>query len=137
VTSAYIDASVPLRIALGEPDPLAEFAALVPISSALLRVECLRAIERYRLMGAFGDDVVAERRSVLMRLASGFRLVDVTSGILDRAADPFPVHVATLDALHLATAMELRLEVEDLSFATHDAKLASAARAVGFEVLGV
>lgn len=56
--------------------------------------------------------------------------------ILERAADPFPTHVATLDALHLASAIELRAVAGDLAFATHDSQLASAARALDFTVRG-
>ena len=40
------------------------------------------------------------------------------------------------DAIHLATACLLRPHAEDLYFATHDGELATAARAVGFKVLG-
>lgn len=43
----------------------------------------------------------------------------------------------TLDAIHLATAMWWRDDAHhNLTFATHDAKLAEAARAAGFPVLG-
>lgn len=134
--TTYVDSSVLLRIVLGEGGALSEWPSLEAISSELIRVECLRAVERYRLAGAFGDDVVAERRSAVLDTLSRFRLVEPSRSILERAADPFPVYVATLDAIHLATALELRAEYEDLSFATHDVKLASAARALAFTVLG-
>jgi len=43
----------------------------------------------------------------------------------------------TLDAIHLATAMSWRDRIgQGLPFATHDAQLATAARSMGFEVLG-
>jgi uncharacterized protein len=136
VTTAYVDSSVVLRLVLGEADPLRGFGELSPVSSVLLRVECLRAIERYRLMNAFGDTTVAERRQAVLDSLGAFRLVELTPAVLERAADPFPVSVATLDALHLATAMELRQEIGDMLFATHDVRLASAARSTGFSVVG-
>lgn len=136
MTLAYVDSSVLLRIALGEPQPLPDFERLTPISSVLLRVECLRSIERYRQMQTFNDETVAERRQAVLELMAGFRLVELTSAVLERAADPFPTFVATLDAIHLATAIEARTEVGVLTFATHDLKLASAAKAAGFQVVG-
>ena len=136
MTATYVDSSVLLRIALGEANPLTGFDRLAPISSALLRIECLRAIERYRLMSAIDDEAVTERRQAVLELMSGFRLVDLTATVLERAADPFPTYVATLDAIHLATAIEARADIGVLTFATHDLKLASAARAVGFQVAG-
>lgn len=135
--STYVDSSVLLRIVFREPDPLREWRSLEPASSQLIQVECLRAIERLRHMSVFTDVDVVERRQMVIDALSRFRLIAPSSAVLDRAADPFPVFVATLDALHLATAMELRSEVDQLDFATHDAKLAAAARSVGFNVIGI
>jgi hypothetical protein len=61
----------------------------------------------------------------------------MTDSVLARAADPFPTDLGSLDAIHLATALELRHEFPTLTFATHDRQLAIAALAMGFEVLGV
>ena len=134
--TTYVDASVLLRIVLGEVQPLPNWDELVPVSSELVRVECLRTIERYRLAQAFDDEVVAQRRKAVLQSLDTFRLVQPTRTVLERAADPFPVHVATLGAIHLATALELRSEIDDLDFATHDQKLAEAATALGFDVVG-
>jgi predicted nucleic acid-binding protein len=64
--------------------------------------------------------------------------VDVSPAVLRRAADPFPTPLGTLDAIHLATAVLWR---EGRSVApvlvTHDAQLATAARATGFATAGV
>ena len=133
---AYVDASVLLRIVLGEKDQLSSWEEIDPVSSDLIRVECLRVIERYRRSDAFDDSVVAERRAAVLVLLQAFRLTGITESILDRAADPFPTSVATLDALHLATALELRQEFPGLEFVTHDVKLAMAARSMGFSVTG-
>ena len=64
-----------------------------------------------------------------------FELIPLDSPILERAAEPFPTVVGTLDALHLASAVFARGGLPDLRFATHDRGLAVAARAMGFEVL--
>ena len=42
----------------------------------------------------------------------------------------------TKEARHLATALELREDLPDLDFATHDAKLAVAATSLEFSVIG-
>ncbi len=100
-------------------------------------VECLRTIERDSLAATSG--VAAEmpiRRGAVLRVLEGFDLVALSPAVLDRAANPFPVYVATLDAIHLATAVLLRQEDPDLDLATHDAKLALAARSMGFAVIG-
>lgn len=132
----YVDASVVLRVVLGEKDPLGEWDLLQPVSSELVRVECLRTIERYKLVGVLEDLIVAERRSAILNLLKGFDLASVSAGILERAGDPFPTHVATLDAIHLSTALAFRDEHPELAFATHDLTLATAARAFGFDVHG-
>ncbi len=133
----YVDSSVLLRVVLGEADPLAQWDSLEPASSELIRVESLRVIERYRLMSAIDDEIVAERREAILAHLEGFRLVELSRAVLDRAAEPLPIYVATLDAIHLATALELRFEYEQLAFATHDVKLAAAARSLAFSVIGV
>lgn len=134
--TTYVDSSVLLRIVLGEPGALAEWPEIEPVSSELIRVECLRAVERYRHIAALGDAIAAERRAAVLDSLSRFRLVESSRNVLERAADPFPVYVATLDAIHLATALELRAEYGYHTLATHDAKLALAARALEFRVLG-
>ena len=135
--TAYIDTSVVLRIALGEPQPLREWRSLErAISSELVRVECLRTIDRARLLLPLSDDEVAERREAVLAILRGFHIARLDDHVLARAADPFPTLIRTLDALHLATAQLVRSEHADLVFATHDRQLGMAARAIGFEVIG-
>ena len=45
--NAYIDASVVLRIVLSEPDPISAWGSIdVAVSSELVRLECLRTVDR-------------------------------------------------------------------------------------------
>jgi uncharacterized protein len=67
---------------------------------------------------------------------SGCSLVPLEPRILERSSEAFPTALGTVDAIHLATALLVRAEQPDLTFATHDRALATAARAVGFRVLG-
>ena len=76
-------------------------------------------------------DMVNEKGGV-----AGHKIIPIEAGVLERAEEPFPTLLGSLDALHLATALLTRSQVPELLFATHDGGLATAARAVGFSVLG-
>lgn len=133
----YVDSSVLLRVILGEPDRLASWGRIdQPVSSQLIRVECLRTIDRARLVLGLSDEVVAERRLAVLEMVDSFGLISVNRTILERAAEPFPTTLGTLDAIHLASALLLREQSDAVAIATHDVALALAARAMGFEVLG-
>lgn len=58
--------------------------------------------------------------------------MDVTRDLLSAAARIQPAHLRTLEAIHLATAMELASELD--SFITYDNKLAEAAVLAGLRV---
>lgn len=135
---AYVDSSVLLRIVLGQPDPLEAWPRIErAVASELVRVECLRTIDRARLAGLLVDEEVASRRAGLIELLDAIEMVGLDPAILERAADPFPTLLGTLDAVHLATALAIRAELPDTTFATHDRSLGNAAAAVGFEVHGL
>lgn len=57
--------------------------------------------------------------------------------VLARALEPFPVSVRTLDALHLATIEFLRSEGAPVQLASYDARLVTAARALGVPIAPV
>lgn len=133
----YVDASVLLRVVLREDSPLTTWRDITPVSSELSRVECLRVIDRARNAFRVDDSMSSSQRAAILTALSAFSLVSVSGSILERAADPFPTALGTLDAIHLATALQLRDEYPALAFATHDRELATAARSVGFTVEGV
>lgn len=136
--NAYIDASVLLRVLFGEPEPLASWDAIDQgVASEIIRVEALRTLDRLRLQKDLDDREVSERRAAILAALGTLTLVPVHASILERAADPFPTALGTLDALHLATALAVRDEFPDLVLATHDARLALAATSMGFPVEGV
>jgi len=57
--------------------------------------------------------------------------------VFQRASETFPTVVGTLDAIHLATALSIR-EIENVEvLLTHDSQLATAAKSLGFEVMGI
>jgi predicted nucleic acid-binding protein len=136
---AYLDSSVLLRMVLGEPGRLREWADVERgVASALAEVECLRTLDRLVLRGLLDATDAAERRAAVYGLLEAVELVELAAPVLARAAQPFPTPLGTLDAIHLATTLLWRERGErTLAFATHDAELGLAARASGFEVVGV
>jgi predicted nucleic acid-binding protein len=136
---AYVDSSVVLRIALEQAGSLPEWNKIdQAVSSFLTRVESLRTLDRLRIRARLGDTELSRRRAHMLELVDSFRLVNVDSLILDRATQPLPTELGTLDAIHLVTALRWREERDqDLVMATHDVALATAARALGFRIVGV
>jgi predicted nucleic acid-binding protein len=107
--NVYVDSSVLLRVVLGEADRLDVWTRMeTPVSSELIRVECLRTIDRARIVLGLPDDEVSRRRAVLLEAFDTFATVPVSSAVLDRAAEPFPTLLGSLNAIHLASALLAR-----------------------------
>jgi predicted nucleic acid-binding protein len=136
---AYVDASVLLRVALGQPDALPEWRQIQQgVSSALVMTESLRTLDRLRLRANLADAEIASRRATILTFIASLELVDVDAAVLDRAAQPMPTELGTLDAIHLATALLWKeMTRADLVMATHDGALALGAQAYGLSVVGV
>ncbi len=136
---AYLDSSVVLRVVLGQRGSLREWKAVeTGVASAILEVECLRTLDRLRLLEGIAEREIARRRETVYRILEALTVIEPTRPVLARAAQPFPVVLGTLDAIHLATALLWRERADvDLVMATHDAALGLAARAVGFRVIGL
>ena len=140
--NAYIDASVFLREILDQKPRLREWHELVVgVSSELARVECLRTIDRLRVLGRMSDEEVASTRETIDAVFGRIDLLPVDSAVLARASEPLPTSLTTLDSIHLATARMYRdNQTEDAAqiwFATFDLALSTAARATGFRVIGI
>jgi predicted nucleic acid-binding protein len=135
---AYIDTSALLRIVLREAGALDLRSYDALVSSELIAVESARTIDRLRLQGSLTTDEAATRLRAIGEWLEAIDLVLLRPPILGRASETLPMPLGTLDALHLATALVWRDRVRPLAaMATHDTALASAARAFGFDVLGV
>jgi len=136
---AYLDSSVLLRKVLRQPNALREWAAITrAVGSALAEVECLRTLDRLRLLERIPDAEIAKRREAVYELLAAMEIVEPTRPVLSRAAQPLPTMLGTLDAIHLATALLWRDHTgADLVMATHDGALGLAARASGLRVIGL
>ena len=135
---AYLDTSAMLRLVLRERDSLEELLSCDGlVSSELLAVESLRTIDRLRLQGVLTLEDATSRRSIVTDWLEAVDLVLLQRPILARASEPLPSPLGTLDALHLATALAWQDRMEQaLVMATHDGRLATAARAFGMDVVG-
>ena len=66
---AYVDSSVLLRVVLGQRDALKEWGRVTRgVASALAEVECLRTLDRLRVVERHADEAIAERREAVYRL---------------------------------------------------------------------
>ena len=124
----YLDASAIVKLVVPEPESAALRGELTRdaewVSSALARVEVLRALRR---TGATVDSFrFAEE--LLDRMA----LVAVDQPILNAAASAEPAGLRSLDALHLATVLSL---VGVDAFVGYDGRLNAAVAAAGLPVL--
>jgi len=135
---AYVDSSVVLRVVLRAPDPLREWNSIDRyVSSTLLSVECARTIERLRIVENAPADKILEYRVLITAITNEADLIAIDASVIDLAQGVFSAPLKSLDAIHLASAIWWRnYKHVNLAFATHDDRLARAARAAGFEVLG-
>lgn len=92
------------------------------VASRLLAYELWTRVHARGLAKDHGDRV--------RRLLGQVSMVELAPPVLERALDPFPAPVRTLDALHLATIEFLRRSHQSVRLATLDARLAAAARAL-------
>jgi predicted nucleic acid-binding protein len=123
----YADASALVKLLTEELETAALEQHLLSqqpslISSAIFRVEVVRAA---RLAGADED---AETKT--QKLMGEIRVLAVTDAILSRAMRVHPPLLRTLDAIHLASALEVGAE----EMIAYDGRLAEAARLNGLTV---
>ena len=130
--NVLLDSSVLLRKLFGEPNPLAEWPAIThAYACRLLPIEVGRVIDRCRLVGQVDDDDVVTLHQEATRILRSVDVLAMTEPILQRAALAMPTVVGTLDAIHLATALELGRYIDDpVVLATHDVQLARGGLAV-------
>jgi predicted nucleic acid-binding protein len=136
----YLDSSIPLRVLLRQRGQLPTWAKWErAFSSEILGLEIRRVLDRLRLQGQLAAREVATLLAHTATVEATISVVALTRTVLRRATLPMATPVRTLDAIHLVTALMVRERTTDgqLVFATHDARQASAAEALGFPVVGV
>lgn len=107
-------------------------------TSAVLKVEARRTLDRLRVTGSYGDEQRALAATELDAIEATMAFQRLTDEVLELASRPMPTVVRSIDALHLASALIIRSEGGiDLTFATHDRQQGVAATALGLPVIGV
>ena len=127
----YLDSSVALAQLLFETRAPPDWLWREPlVSSRLFEYELWNRVHAYHLIGTRADDV----RAILALVD----MIEMTSPVLARALEPFPVTVRTLDGLAGATMDFMRRhDAEGLELASYDGPMQAAARALGIEIAAV
>ena len=141
MSSYYLETSALLAALLdGDPAMLerlhGEILQQVPQTSALTFVEAIRSVRRARAEGRISSEREASVLSMVEAFRSACAVFGLTPAVLHRAEQPFSDdHLRSLDALHVATAVELRRELggEWVVFAT-DQRVRRAAASHGFRL---
>ncbi|BAU31613.1 type II toxin-antitoxin system VapC family toxin [Microcella alkaliphila] len=118
----YLDTSAVVKLLIAENESLALRDYIGDrewVSSALLRTELIRALARV-------DPSVVPRALDLLERPG---LLTVGTRVLDTAARLSPPSLRSLDAIHLASAQELRDELT--AFVAYDDRLLAAASSLG------
>ncbi|HVS63246.1 MAG TPA: type II toxin-antitoxin system VapC family toxin [Thermoanaerobaculia bacterium] len=128
VDICYCDSSALIKLFVQEPesDALRGYLAHRPVlvASEFLRVEVLRTVARR------GGVAVSARAAAWLR---SLALIPVSEPVLTRAVTVKPLEMRALDALHLASALDLSPLPH--AFLCYDDRLANAARENGLNVV--
>jgi predicted nucleic acid-binding protein len=138
---AYFDTSALVKRYVDEPGSLGVRRLLRTrrvTSSVLLRIEVPSALRRRRDEGSLSDRAFARLLRRVEADDASWQLVPVSDEIVAAARSRVLEHsLRTLDAIHLASAEALHRERLRIPFVTADARQASAARAVGLDVVAL
>jgi len=106
--------------------------AEVVLTSMLALTEAERVLIRAESQGVLKGGDAQRLRGLLNRAQASWTRMTVSDEVLSRAARPFPIEpVRTLDAIHLATALEFTTTFPDLRMLSFDRRLRSNAEALG------
>lgn len=134
----YAESSAVLAWLLDEPASHAVERALEQaesiVTSELTILEVERSLVRAEVLSALSEAEVQSARRHLHWASRHWHLHLLRSSVLDRACLAFPVEpIRSLDALHLASALELREALPGLAILSLDRRIQSNAVALGFE----
>jgi predicted nucleic acid-binding protein len=128
-TTIYLDTSAAAKLFIAEvesPDLRQWFGSVAEprlVSSVLLKVELIR------LMRLIAPTAVQTAEQFI---ADRIDIVEITPPVIDDATTVPPARLRSLDALHLATALDLAESVDVVL--TYDKVLVDAARSAGLAV---
>lgn len=126
--AVYADTSALAKLVVAERETAALRAWIASeepalVASDLVRTELMRAARR----------TAPDRAVVVRSVLDAITLLKATSATFETAGRLEPAGMRSLDALHLASALELGDDLD--GFLTYDERLAEAARAQGMTVV--
>lgn len=125
--AVYLDASALVKLVIEEDESAALLRYLRrrpdPVSSALSRVEVMRAVGR--------QDEAARTRAE--ELLASIQILRIDDAILSEAASLRPHSLRSLDAIHLASARALRSDLD--AVVAYDERMLEAAKLLGLETV--
>lgn len=127
MSPTYVDSSALVKLVRREPETGALERYLV--AAGALASSLIAAVEVSRAVARVAPESVADVAPVLEAL----NLLAFDARIAARAAALSPAGLRTLDAIHLATALELGDELT--AFVSYDDRLSAAARDLGLPVV--
>jgi predicted nucleic acid-binding protein len=123
----YLDSSVVMAHLLGEDRaPPKSLWQEQLTASRLLEYEIWNRLHARAFGRSHGDAA----RALLDRVG----LIELSPPVLERALEPFPLPVRTLEGLHLASIEFLRARRLPVELATYDNRMAAAADALGIPI---
>jgi predicted nucleic acid-binding protein len=132
----YLESSAVLHWLLGQSRAAevrrAVDQAEVVLTSMITLAEAGRVLIRAENQGVLKGGDAQRLRGLLNRVQASWTRMTVSDEVLARAARAFPVEpVRTLDAIHLATALEFATTHPDLRVLSFDRRVHSNAEALG------
>ena len=136
MSAVYLESSAVLAWLFGEASAAEVIDAVdeaeVIVTSALTFAEAARAIRRAVAERRVKEAAARRLRGLLARQRPGWVTMSVTQDVLARAGRAFPVEpVRTLDAIHLATALEFTEALPELTMLVFDRRIGANATALG------
>jgi len=132
----YVETSALLRALLeGDFGLRKAIEAQAVTTSALTFVEAARALARARSDGRLNSAMVRTQQRWLSAFERSCDVLLLDEAVLRRAREQFPVEpVRTLDAIHLASILDLDQQVGGITVASCDERVRRNASALGFQL---
>ncbi|MGA9311765.1 MAG: type II toxin-antitoxin system VapC family toxin [Pseudonocardiaceae bacterium] len=128
-TRIYVDTSAAAKLFIAERETVDMRRWLSGLSTPHLVSSALMVVELLRLLRLVNPSTVTPAEQFL---ATDIDIVEITPPVLADATMVPPPRLRTLDAIHLATALDLGISVDVLL--TYDKVLIEAARVTGLTV---
>lgn len=128
MNAVYLETSGVVRWLFGEPDS-ARIARCIaesrePLCSALTLLETQRALSRAERERPSRVRRIRRLRGQFLEASADWHILEITSSIRIRAGEGFPIEpVRTLDAIHLATALQFSRAFPGLPVLTFDERI--------------